>query len=435
MTAVRNTPEYYLNEILKSLGEGRIFSFAPSASLSDQAGRQRSSTPVALGDYKLLRNRLPNFFDTVTNGTATVDYNNERAAHRMQTFAAGDWAIVQTYQSHNYFAGKSQFIEETQFSFHDQPGIEKRYGYYRGTTVFPFQTGLDGYYLYSAADGSGHYLKIVNNGFPILDLHQSEWDDPLDGTGPSGFTINWANFNVSQVSFLWLGGTGLRLSIVVGSKIVQVHDYAHVGSVNSDKLIFRFPNRPVRMEIIQTGDTPGIFEPVCSTVISEGSDSSGNIGEVFSVDSGTANNISVSYPKRAIIKGIRLQPDAFDISIDLLSIDAFGTTTNDFFEWQLILNPQLVDDGGVAKVLPFTDKDNTPIQEATGDGATFAVGGFEIGTGYGSARGTVSGTIDSARKLGASIAGVPDELYLVISPLQGTTNLQAFGALEIRAFV
>ena len=80
---------------------------------SDQAGRSRSSLPVALGDYKLLRNRLPNFFDTVTNGTATVEYNATLRSHKMQTVADGDWAIVQTYQAHNYFAGKSQFVEET----------------------------------------------------------------------------------------------------------------------------------------------------------------------------------------------------------------------------------------------------------------------------------------------------------------------------------
>ena len=435
MALVRTTEEYYLDRISRHGELDRVFLSAPDASTSDQAGRSRSSLPIALGDYKLLRNRLPNFFDTVTNGTATVEYNPIRRSHKMQTLADGDWAIVQTYQAHNYFAGKSQFIEETQFEFHDEPNIEKRYGYYRGDPVTPFQTNLDGEYLYSAPDGSGHYLRIVNKGFEILNLHQSEWDDPCDGTGESGFRINWKTFNVGQVSFLWLGGTGLRLSFVAGSRIIQAHNYDHVNSPNADKLIFSSPNRTVRMEIIQSGEGSGLFEPVCSTVMSEGSDSSGNIGEIFSVDSGAANNISLSYPERGVVKGIRLKEDAFDTIINPLSIDAFGTTVNDFFRWQLVLNPSIVDGDGVAKVLSFTDKVGTPVNEATGDGATFAVGGFEVGSGYGSSRGTIIGNIESARKMGASIAGVPDELYLIVSPLQGTTNLQTFGALNIKAFV
>ena len=284
------------------------------ARLSDQAGRQRGSLPIPLGDYKLTFNRLPQFFDTVANG-ATVEYGAGKRCHEMRTTTDGDYAIVQTFQKHNYFAGKSQFVEFTSFNFHDQPGIEKRYGYYSSGIVAPYQANLDGFYLYS--DGDGHYLRIMNNGVEILNLPQSQWNDPLDGTGSSKYTINWETFNVFQFSFLWLGGTGLRFSLVVGSRVIQVHDYSHIGSENADKLIFSRPSKPVRMEIIQTGEGSGLFEPVCSTVITEGSEASGNIGEVLAVDSGVANNIQLSYPQRGVIKGVRLKPDCFCVVVDI----------------------------------------------------------------------------------------------------------------------
>lgn len=404
-----------------------------NATVSDQAGRQRISQPISLGDYKLVFNRLPQFFDTVTSGTADVTYNSERKSHKFETTADNDYAIVQTYQRHNYFAGKSQFIEFTSFAFHDQPNVEKQYGYYSSSIVAPHQANLDGFYLYT--DGTGHYLRIVNNGTEILNVPQSEWDDPLDGTGASGFTIDWEKFNVFRFSFLWLGGTGLRFSIISGARIIQVYDYAHVGSVNSDKLIFSRPSKPIRMEIIQSGAGSGLFEPVCSTVITESSESSSNIGEALSFNSGSANNIKLSYPERGIVKGIRLKPDCLCAIVDILGIETFANSNNDFYKWEIVLNPSLVDGDGVAKTLTFTDVTDRQVQQTTGDGATFAVGGTVIESGYGSARALVSAPVESARKLGASITGVTDELYLVISPLQGTTNIQVFGGINIKSFV
>lgn len=401
--------------------------------LSDQAGRNRSSLPIPLGDYKLIFSRLPQFFDTVTAGTATVDYNAARRSHHLQTVNSGDYAIVQTFQSHNYFAGKSQFVEITSFAFDDIQGIEKRYGYYNSGKVAPFQTGLDGFYLYT--DGTTHYLRIVNNGTDILNIQQSEWDDPLDGTGDSGYTINWANFNVFQFSFLWLGGTGLRFSIVVGSRIIQVYEYIHVGSVNANNLIFSRPSKPIRMELIQTGADAGSFEPVCSTVITEGSEASGNIGEVLSISSPAANTVQLSYPNRGVVKGLRLKSDCLCTIVDVVGIDTFATTTNDFYKWELVLKPSLVDADGNPKALTFTDINGNAVQEATGDGATFAVGGIVIESGFGSSRSAISTSIESARKIGSSIDGVPEEIYLIIAPLQGTTNIQVFGSINIKAFV
>ena len=99
------------------------------------------------------------------------------------------------------------------------------------------------------------------------------------------------------------------------------------------------------------------------------------------------------------------------------------------------MNPDLVDGDGVAKVLTFTDVNGNAIQEATGDGATFAVNGVVIESGFGSSRTNISLPIESARKIGSSIAGVADEIYLIVTPLQGTSNIQIFGSINLKAFV
>lgn len=397
---------------------------------ADQAGRERVSQPIPLGDYKLLFNRLPQFFDTVESG-GTVAYNTVLRSHNMQTAADGNYAIVQTFQRHNYFAGKSQFVELTCFDFDDETNVEKRTGYYSSNTAAPYQSNLDGFYLYT--DGTEHYLRIINNGTEILNLAQSEWDDPLDGTGFSRFTIDWQNFNVFQFSFLWLGGTGIRFSLVSGERIIQVHSYNHIESANADKLIFSRPNHPIRHEIIQSGVGSGQFQPVCSTVITEGSESSGNIGEIITVDSGVATDITLTYPERGVIKGVRLKE--FGLILDLLSVTTFAETTNDFYRWEVVLNPDLVDGADAPATLTWSDVGSNPLEEVTGDGAVFASGGTTLYSGYGSARSALGAALSSARKLGGSITGVPDEVYLVITPLQGTTNINVFGSITLKAFV
>ena len=77
------------------------------------------SLPIPLGDYKLLNDRLPLFFDTELVNGGLVSYDAVKKAHSMTTASSCDAAIVQTFMTHNYFSGKSQFIEFTCFDFDD----------------------------------------------------------------------------------------------------------------------------------------------------------------------------------------------------------------------------------------------------------------------------------------------------------------------------
>lgn len=395
----------------------------------DQAGRFRISQPIPLGDYKCVNDRLPLFFDTVTNGTATVEYEVDKKGHYMQTAADGDWAIVQTFQTHNYFAGKGQFVEFTTFDFENQTNIEKRIGYYTSSIVSPHTANLDGFYIYT--DGQEHYLRIMNNGTEILNLPQSEWDDPLDGNGASGITINWETFNVFQCTFLWLGGTGFRLSLVRGDDIYLVIDYDHTASANADKLLMASPNQCVRYEIRQTGAGSGKFVPVCATIATEGSEASADIGSVRSVNCGASDVISASAGTEYLVKGIQLKTSALDVTVDLVDVDPFVESVNDFFIWRVHLNPTIA--GGAPT---WNDVPDSSIQESTGDGTlNVSAAGTVIASGYGSSQSSSFIQIQSARKLGAAIDGTRDQLWLTIEPIQGSTNLNSFGAIIYKEFI
>jgi len=393
----------------------------------DQAGRVRVSLPITTGDYKNVFGRETLFFSDETNGTGSVGYNATKKSHQLQTSADEDWSISQTFQGHPYFAGKSQKVEITCFDFDNEANIEKRMGYYSSNTTSPFNSDLDGFYLYS--DGAEHYLRIVNNGAEILDIAQSDWDDPLDGTGDSGYTINWANFNVFEFNFLWLGGTGLRLSVLVGAQSFLVHNYIHTGSVNADKLIFSSPNQPVRFEVRQTGAGSGEFNPVCCVVASEGSTAISGRGNVISVNTGASDLVTVSAGSNFALKGIRLKDTAVKAVVDIAKVDVFSETGNDTYRWEIQLNPVL------SGTPSWTDVDNSNLQEANGDG-TLAVttAGLVLESGY-AGNGSVSQSVEDARKLGASIDGTRDELWMLVQPLQGSTNANMFGALTVEELV
>lgn len=433
ISSVRNTVDYYLNKISNFLSTGETVRTDVVNSSVDYAGRLRVSGPIPLGDYKLVANRLPQFFNTVTSGDASVEYGETLRSHEMRTESNGDYAIVQTYQSHNYFAGKSQVVEFTAFNFHNEPNIEKRCGYYTSNYEAPYNSDLDGFYIYT--DGIEHYLRIVNKGTIIANVPRSEWDDPLDGSGPSRFEIDWEKFNIFLFSFLWLGGAGLNFAIVVGNRHIPVYKYTHIGNVNSDKLIFSKPGKPVRMELRQTGVGTGKFDPVCITVLTEGTDISGSFGEVLSINSGATNNIKLSHPQRGAVVGLRLQEDSVATTFEIINVDTFASTINDFYRWELVINPSLVDGDGNPKALSFSRMNSTNIFSAIGDGTTFAVGGTTVQSGYGGSRITAEHQIESARKLGIAIDGTADQMWLVITPLQSTTNIDVFGEITVKYFV
>ncbi|KKN63681.1 hypothetical protein LCGC14_0499150 [marine sediment metagenome] len=58
----------------------------------------------------------------------------------------------------------------------------------------------------------------------------SEWDDPLDGSGPSGMTINTAMLNVFQIQFQYLGAGPIKIFIEddTNGKFILAHTVSYV---------------------------------------------------------------------------------------------------------------------------------------------------------------------------------------------------------------
>jgi len=71
----------------------------------------------------------------------------------------------------------------------------------------------------------------------LVTVPQSSWDDPLDGTGPSGMTLDHTNLNVFEIRFQFLGAGAIELFVEDDSTggFVSVHKilYANLNTTPS----------------------------------------------------------------------------------------------------------------------------------------------------------------------------------------------------------
>ena len=49
------------------------------------------------------------------------------------------------------------------------------------------------------------------------------WDDPMDGTGESGITIDFSKFNLFYIQYAWLGGNAVEWGIFNDGKKIPIH--------------------------------------------------------------------------------------------------------------------------------------------------------------------------------------------------------------------
>lgn len=391
----------------------------------DAFGRARVSEVTTLLDIKQLHDNQPLLVDEVLNGGATSTHSTATASTEMQTAGSGDYAIRQTFQRTNYQSGKSHFILMTFAGMTNQTDVVKRIGYFTSSTTAPYTANLDGIFLES--DGTSLYLKVYREGTEIHSIAQSDWDDPMDGSGKSRVNLNFTNMQIFAFDFQWLGAGRIRFYFEIAGQLVQCHQILNA-NVNAS-IYMSSPNQPLRWEIRQNGATTGRVTQICSSVNSEGA--TNLIGKVLSANA--SNNdlqLSTVGSKYAAI-GIRLKTTHLDAIVDILEFD-YLAETNDRALWELILNPTVG-----AGTFNYSDVTNSAVQISVGNqtaGTPPTVSnGTVLASGYVQGEDSVRLTIDSSIKIGSAIDGTRDEIILCITPIQA--GLDAFVSYTWRELV
>ena len=179
-------------------------------------------------------------YATVTTGTGAA-LSETNGEFRLQSGTANSSiASIETNQHGQYQAGAM-----------GQAGIGVRIPTAPTSTAFcewgytDFTNGF-----YHGVDGTGKYVAYVTGG-AATKVYQSSWNvDALDGTGASGYTLNLADGNVSQIDFTWYGYGDIEFSYLLldtaTNKIVKT--VCHRTKITGSASIID-PNQPLMFRV------------------------------------------------------------------------------------------------------------------------------------------------------------------------------------------
>jgi hypothetical protein len=236
----------------------------------DAFARLRTSRPFTLFEGSTIYDSSPLFFDddVTANASITGPLNSAMTLSVTAASTANQYAARQTHYYAHYQPGKS-LCAYFSFSFGAAvAGITRRVGFY---DIDPAATHLprNGVVLEQTIAGL-EWRLYRGDGVTVQIAAQATWNvDPLNGSGPSGVTLDAVNNLLGFVDMEWLGVGRVRVGFFLRGVPVICHTFDN-GGVSTPYLTNPF--LPIRYEIRKTDNSAATatMRTVCCTVLSEG---------------------------------------------------------------------------------------------------------------------------------------------------------------------
>jgi hypothetical protein len=226
----------------------------------------RTADPVTIFDSQNQFNASPFLWEDVLTGAGTTTHlPNESTVKMDVTTANGDKVVRETHAYHRYQPGKSCLLYITCVPGVIKANTRQRWGYFdAGNGIFFEQDGTN--------------LKVVErtstSGAPADTnaVNQASWNlDPLNGSGPSGVTLDNTKAQIFVLDLQWLGVGRVRMGVInsVG-QIIYCHEFRNANALTT--VYMTTANLPVRFELENTGATGSgtTLRQICASVQSEG---------------------------------------------------------------------------------------------------------------------------------------------------------------------
>lgn len=396
--------------------------FLPTA--TDAFGRLRVSEPYTLFDSQQ-RYALDNQFDTSTANGGTVTYlTNESAAAMAVTTTVDSEAVRQSYRSMPYQPGKGLLVLATFAMGTLTAGIRQRVGYFNTENGLFFQ-----------ANGTTLSFVLRSNSTPtpgtpsdVRTVNQSSWNgDKLDGTGPSGFTLNPTKTQIFWCDFEWLGVGSVRAGFIINGQYIVCHTF---NNANDQTTVYMTTAiLPVRYEIKNTtGAAATTMKQICSSVVSEGGYEQSSIDHIARRTTvlGTINTAANFIP----VVSIRLAAGRTGAVVIPNRIQ-FQPTSLQNYELALIKNPTLTGATWAATVPSDSNVEFDVAATAISAAGTIVQTGYISNSGGGGQASTLAPTgYNWDLQLGASLANVSDIYTLGVRTISGATTGDGVGSIS-----
>lgn len=296
----------------------------------DSFGKLRVSEPYTLFD-STNRFAKDSQFSESTAGGATITYTGSQAAVNLNvTTASGDSAVRQSYRVMPYQPGKGLTVMATFVMATATTNLRQRVGYFNADNGIFFQLDntTKSFVIRSSVSGSPSDSNSAT---------QSSWNgDKLDGTGPSGLTLDLTKSQIFWTDMEWLGVGNVRCGFIINGQYIVCHTFQNANINNT--VYMSTAVLPVRYEITTTGIIGGAatLKQICSTVISDGGYQQISQPHIARMDN-ALTNIGTSFLP---LISIRLASTGYGAVVVPSSVTVFPTSADDF-EFVLIKNPTL----------------------------------------------------------------------------------------------
>lgn len=295
----------------------------------DAFGRLRVSNPYTLFDSQNRYEADPQFSSSTATGGTAVYNDNTKAVDLSVTTSSGSEAIRQTKRVFTYQPGKSLLVMATFVMNAAKTNLRQRVGYFNANNGIFFQVAdtTKSFIIRTSTSGSPSDARKVD---------QASWNgDKLDGTGPSGITLDVTKTQILFIDMEWLGVGTVRCGFIINGQYIVCHTF---NNANLQTAVYmQTAILPVRYEITNTGATASssTLNQICSTVISEGG--YGELSRTFVARLATKTNIGTVFEP---IVSIRLNSSYLG-SVVIPSGTSFFPEDTGYYNVALIKNATL----------------------------------------------------------------------------------------------
>lgn len=162
-------------------------------------------------------------WDTRIIGPGSVTHNSSNQTIEI-TVGVGASVLRRTTKLIPYFTGRAvQMTFSGRFNPEVKDTVTQKVG------LFDDNNGL-----YFQLDSGGLRFIVKNNGNILTYVYQEDWNqDKLDGTGPSGITLDPTKFQVGVIEYEWYGSGRVKFGLIIEDKIIWAHFFDFANSQNS----------------------------------------------------------------------------------------------------------------------------------------------------------------------------------------------------------
>lgn len=308
----------------------------------DSFSRLRVSEPQAIFDAQFTYSLQPLLFEQISSdNSATVahDADNRLAVMSFTATPTDDQVVMQTFEHFRYQPGKSQLVFVTFNMVEAADDVIKFAGYSDGTDGIEFRL-----------NGSQAQVVLHSSTDTVSqEVAQDDWNlDPLDGSGPSGITIDFTKTQIFVIDLQALYVGRVRVGFDIDGVLVYAHQFLHANRIAAPYMATA--NLPIRAGMVNSGsgDATTSMHFICCSVSSEGGVDD-TAGYSFSAEG------SVTASSGARTHALSIQPAATFNSIAnrtrfvLESVDVI-VTGNQPVLWELVIGQALTGTADFAAV-------------------------------------------------------------------------------------